>query len=354
MAARGSPLARELAAVYALLIAYATLHPFTGWRDQGLSPFAWLTIWPKVFLGGDLTFNLLAYVPLGMLVVWALFPAVRGVLAIVLASLTGLALSCALESLQSYLPSRIPSLADLATNGLGALVGAILGAMLAPGLLERGALKNMGDAWFGTRTPRALILAGLWLFASLYPQSMLFGHGNLLDYFGPVSGYPFTPAEFVRVEAAVTATSLFAAGTLLAASVTPAAPRLVLLILFVLAGCAVRTMSQTILFTSDLALAWLTPGAQRGLMFGSVALLAAFALPRAMQMALVAIAVTFAAVVVNLAPANPYYASTVQALNPGRFLNFNGLTQAVAALWPYLAAIYVMFALGQRNEGRRN
>ena len=354
MAARGSSLARELAAVYALLIAYATLHPFTGWRDQGLSPFAWLAIWPKVFLSGDLTFNLLAYVPLGMLLVWAMFPAVRGVLAVILAVLASLALSCALESLQSYLPSRIPSLADFATNGLGALVGAILGAMLAPGLLERGALKNMSDTWFGTRTPRALILAGLWLFASLYPQSMLFGHGNLLDYFGPVSGYPFTPAEFARVEAAVTAASLFAAGTLLAASVTPGAPRLVLLILFVLAGCAVRTMSQTILFTSELALAWLTPGAQRGLMFGSVALLAAIALPRAMQLALVAIAVTFAAVVVNLAPANPYYASTVAALNPGRFLNFNGLTQAVAALWPYLAAIYVMFALGQRNHGARS
>ena len=40
--APSSPLARELGVVYALLIAYATLHPFTGWRDRGFSPFAWI------------------------------------------------------------------------------------------------------------------------------------------------------------------------------------------------------------------------------------------------------------------------------------------------------------------------
>lgn len=353
MSARSAPLARDLAVVYALLIAYATLHPFTGWRDQGLSPFAWVAIWPKAFLTADLSFNLLAYVPLGMLIVWALFPALRGAVAMVLAACAGVALSFALESLQSYLPTRIPSLADFSTNGLGALVGAILGAILAPRLLERGALKTLSDNWFGPRTPRALILAGLWLFASLYPQSMLFGHGSLLGFFGPVSGYPFTPVEFARVEAAVTAASLFAAGTLLAASLTPAAPRWFLLLLFVAISCAVRALSHAILFSPDLAFAWLTPGAQRGLIVGSIALLVAMALPRTMQLALVVIAVTFATVVVNLAPANPYYASTVQELNPGRFLNFNGLTQTVAAAWPFLAALYVMFALGGAGGDRR-
>ena len=74
---KGSPLARELCLIYAALIAYATLHPFTGWRDQGISPVAWMGIWPKPFLTGDLTFNLLAYVPLGMFAVWALFPRVQ-------------------------------------------------------------------------------------------------------------------------------------------------------------------------------------------------------------------------------------------------------------------------------------
>ncbi len=347
MTARGAPLARDLAVVYTLLIAYATLHPFTGWRDQGLSPFAWLAIWPKIFLSGDLTFNLLAYVPMGMFTVWALIGRTGAALAILLAALSG-----TLESLQSYLPSRIPSLADFAANGAGALAGALVGAMLAPGLLQRGLLKKIGDDWIDRRAPRGLILVALWLFASLYPQSMLFGHGSLLGLIGPVSGYPFTPAEFTRVEAAVTAASLFAAGTLLAGSVRAPAPRIVLLILFVAASCAVRALSHAILFSPELALAWLTPGAQRGLMFGAAALLLVLALPRTMQLALVAVALTFATVVVNLAPANPYYAAIVQVLNPGRFLNFNGLTQTIASAWPFLALVYVMFVLGCARGGR--
>ena len=346
MAARSAPLARDLALVYTLLIAYATLHPLTGWRDQGLSPFAWLAIWPKVFLTGDLSFNLLAYVPFGMLIVWALFERAGAARAILCAALAGLALSGLLESLQSYLPTRIPSLADFATNGTGALVGALLGAMLAPGLLQRGLLKRISDDWIDRRAPRALILAGLWLFASLYPQSMLFGYGSLTGLIGPVSGYPFTPAEFSRVEAAVAAASLFAAGTLLAGSLRAPLPRLVLLVLFVAASCAVRALSHAILFAPELAFAWLTPGAQTGLLFGSCALLLALALPRAMQLALVAVALTFATVVVNLAPANPYYAAIVQELNPGRFLNFNGLTQTIASAWPFAAVMYVMVALG--------
>ena len=352
MAARGAPLARDLAIVYALLIAYATLHPFTGWRDQGLSPFAWLAIWPKIFLSGDLTFNLLAYVPLGMLAVWALYGRVGAALSMLCAALAGVVLSGTLESLQSYLPTRTPSLADFAANGAGALAGALLGALLAPGLLQRGLLKKISDDWIDRRAPRALILVALWLFASLYPQSMLFGHGSLLGLIGPVSGYPFTPAEFTRVEAAVTATSLFAAGALLAGSVRAPGPRIVLLILFIAASCGVRALSHAILFSPELAFAWLTPGAQRGLMFGTGALLLVLALPRTMQLALVAVALTFAAVVVNLAPANPYYASIVQVLNPGRFLNFNGLTQTIASAWPFLALVYVLFALGTARGGR--
>ena len=347
----GSPLARELCAIYAALIAYATLYPLTSWRDPGLSPFSWAASWPTALHLGDFTFNLVGYVPLGMLAVWAVFPRLRGVAAMVFALLTGTALSFVLESSQTYLPTRFPSIADLAANSLGTLAGAILGAVFAPMLLERGVLKTLGDRWFGVSTPRALILAILWLFASLYPQSMLFGHGSAVSLIGPMSGYPCTPVEFARVEAAVTAASLFAAGALLASCVKPLAPRLLLLVLFVLAGCGVRALSHAILFAPDQAFAWATPGALRGLMWGSAALAISVALPRAMQLTLAAIAVTFATVVVNFAPANPYYAAVVKTLNPGLFLNFNGLTQTISALWPFAAAVYVIFSLA-RGERR--
>ena len=342
---RGSSLARDLALVFALLIAYATLYPLTGWRDQGLSPIVWAGIWPKAILPADFTFNVVAYVPLGMLLVWSGFPHMRGALAVLPAVIAGAALSFLLESLQTYLPSRVPALTDLLANSLGALAGGIVGALLAPGLLERGVLKAASDRWLGAHPPRGLILAGLWLFAALFPQGMLFGYGSLQPLIGTVSGYPFTPAEFARVEAAVTAASLFAGGSLFLVSLTREAPRLLLAVLFVAIACGERAFSHAVLFQPDVAFAWFTPGAQQGLMAGSAALLLALVLPRAMLLALVLIAVTFATVVVNLAPANPYYAAIVQSLNPGRFLNFNGLTQSVAALWPFLVALYVIFTL---------
>ena len=352
MAARGAPLARDLALVYTLLIGYATLHPLTGWRDQGLSPFAWLAIWPKVFLSGDISFNLLAYVPLGMFVVWALFARTGAALAVLWAVLAGVALSGLLESLQSYLPSRTPSLADLAANGAGALLGALLGAAMIA-WFGGGRLIAMGRRWFDAApgSTRALILAALWLSGLLFPESILFGHGSVLAYVGPVSGYPFTPAEFVRVETAVTAASLFAAGSLALCALQPSAPRLLLIVVFCIGACGVRALSQAILFPPEHAWAWLTPGALRGLGAGVVGLMLTVALPRPMRLALIAITVTFATVVVNLAPPNPYYLSTVQVLNPGRFLNFNGLTQLVSAAWPFLVVLYIPFALvgGQRE-----
>jgi VanZ family protein len=343
---QGSPLARELCLVYAALIAYATLHPFTGWRDSGLAPWAWVEVWPKAILPFDLGLNTAAYLPLGALVVWATHPALRIGGAMLLALCAGAALSGILESLQTFLPSRIPSLADFAANTCGVALGGVWGALVLA-VFGRGLAARAADRWFAD-TPeraRALILAALWLFALLFPQSILFGHGSVLAYVGPVSGYPFTPLEFGRIESAVTAASLFAGGSLGLCALNPAAPRLLLAAVFVAAACAARALSQAILFAPEHLWAWMTPGAARGLAIGALALALTVALPRAMRLALIAIALTFSTVVVNFAPPNPYYLATVQDLNPGRFLNFNGLTQLISALWPFLAVLYVPFAL---------
>ena len=348
MGGRASPLARELCLVYALLIVYATLHPFSGWRDRGFSPVAWAERWPAITLPFDLVLNTAAYVPLGIVAVWAVasLPVVSRIL---FACGLGAVLSGVLESLQTYLPSRTPSLADFATNSLGTLAGALIGALLLTPALRRGLAGAVGH-WFADTPERAsgLILSALWLFAILYPQSILFGHGSLLPYFGPVSGYPFTPAEFGRVESAVTAASLYAAGSLAASALNLSAPRLWLVLLFVASACGLRALSQTILFPPALVFAWLTPGALRGLLIGALALVATLALPRAMQLTLTVIAATFSTVVVNFAPPNPYYLATVQDLNPGRFLNFNGLTQLVSSVWPFLVALYVPWALASQ------
>ena len=70
---RSTSLARNLALAYALLIAYACLHPLSGWRMSGLPLFDYLLApWPKYFILEDLLFNILGYLPFGFLAAAAL------------------------------------------------------------------------------------------------------------------------------------------------------------------------------------------------------------------------------------------------------------------------------------------
>src|SRR5213594_1622999 len=73
-----STLARYLFAAYIPLVVYASLHPFSGWRDRGLPPFAFLTApFPRPIPVFDVVANVIGYVPLGFLAVFAVYPWLR-------------------------------------------------------------------------------------------------------------------------------------------------------------------------------------------------------------------------------------------------------------------------------------
>ena len=57
-----------------------------------------------------------------------------------------------------------------------------------------------------------------------------------------------------------------------------------------------------------------------------------------------------ATVLVNLAPANPYLAASLKVWQQGHFLNFNGLTRLVAALWPFAALGYLIVLAGRATR----
>ncbi len=89
---RHSPLARAACATYALLLLYSGLAPWSGWRDLGLNPFAYLAApIPAHVTNFDLAVNVLAYLPFGALLVFALHPAKRGLTAVLIALSLGLA-----------------------------------------------------------------------------------------------------------------------------------------------------------------------------------------------------------------------------------------------------------------------
>ena len=160
---QASPLARLAFACMALVIVYASLYPFEGWTDTGIAPWAFLTApWPRYQTTFDMATNVVAYVPLGMLGVFALYPRVRRVGAVVLATLAGAALSFSMEALQTYLPFRVSSNVDFALNTCGSLLGAIVAAPLAAPVLDRGPLRDLRRRLFEPQASWGLLIVLAW------------------------------------------------------------------------------------------------------------------------------------------------------------------------------------------------
>jgi VanZ family protein len=348
---RASPLARILFAVFALLTVYASLYPMEGWRSAGVSPFAYLTApWPRHITSFDIVVNVLGYLPYGFLAVAALQPRLRGAAAFVAAVASASALSLALEGLQSYLPARIASNLDAMSNVLGAAIGALVGVRYAPRLLEEGAFARLRQSGFlhGGVIDLGLALMGLWLFIQLNPTTLLFGAGDLREFLGAREPRGERPAFFITIEALTAAANLTAAGLLLSSLASPGAAIRAQVGALIGAALVVRTAAFAILMRAENVLTWLTLGAQIGLAAGVAVVLLAVALPRGLRLILAALLIMAATVLVNLAPPNPYLSASLKVWQQGHFLNFNGLTRLVSALWPFAALGYLMYFAGNR------
>ena len=352
---RPSPLARYLLLVYVLLVIYASLHPFSGWRDQGAGAVAFLGGGlPRYITAFDLLTNFAAYLPLGFFALLALHPHLRGTPALIAAGLAGCALSLALEALQTYLPSRIPSNLDLATNGLGAFAGAGLALRFGVGQLGSGRLYALRHRWFlaGAQHDLGLVLLALWLFTQLNPETLLFGNGDLRELLEHPP-LPLHPAVvFIQVEAAVAACNLIAVGLFASSLARDGQPLRRLLLAPLAAALALKTVAVGVLLKAQNVFAWLTPGALLGLSVGALVLMLAVALPRAARLALAGLLLMGATVLVNLAPENPYFASALAQWPQGYYLNFNGVTRLVSLAWPFAALFYLML-LAPRLAGER-
>jgi VanZ family protein len=163
----------RLLIVVLALIAYGSLYPFNLKADAVevgvLEAFRQLS-WARAGRGDRIS-NVLLYLPLGFcLFLWLEMRWPR-VPAIVLATALGTLLSLTIEIAQVYVSARVPSLADLALNALGTLLGATAG--LAWGGLSRLMHLPHGRAERPLRDPGAILLLGLWLawrFAPFVPQ----------------------------------------------------------------------------------------------------------------------------------------------------------------------------------------
>ena len=115
-----------------LFIVYASLYPLEDWRNQDIPPWSFITApWPQYQTAFDMSSNFLGYMPLGFWLTLAILRSAKPRWAGVCTGLLGACLlSFLMESLQSYLPQRVPSQVDWLFNTLGGLGGALAAAWL--------------------------------------------------------------------------------------------------------------------------------------------------------------------------------------------------------------------------------
>lgn len=351
------------------LIVYASLHPFGGWQwpaqatwRQLLLP-PWTTYWTRF----DILANLLAYMPIGALVCGALLrEGASRRRAFAVAALAGVALSWLMEVLQNLLPTRVPSLADWGLNSAGALLGALLAlAALALGWVER--WQVLRERWLAARGgAAALSLLLLWPVGLLFPPSLPLGLGQVLPRINaalaealeatPFEGWIEAPADQLWLPLSPGAEALAIALGLLAPvwvaySVShPGWRRLALLAGAVVLGLGATTLSTALNFGPDHALAWLTAPVLPAAV-GAVVLAVLLAwMPRRGAAGLGLVAITALLALVNQAPADPYFAESLQGWEQGRFIRFHGLAQWVGWLWPYGALAYLLARVAGRRD----
>jgi VanZ family protein len=362
-----SAFARVGLAIYALLIVYASLYPFAGWRSTGLSPFEYLSApFPYYWTGFDVLTNIAGYAPLGMLAVLAMYPHVRGVRAVVLAFAACTLLSGTMETVQNYLPSRVPSNLDLIANASGALLGALAALASTRFFMEESRLLFWRERWFSPEASRGIVVVALWPLAQIYPLDYLFGHGQFLpivsDWLGnwletPIdlgamlrSSSDLSVEQYWLAETVISACGLTGAVLALLCQMRSRAPKTATAILLVCCALAVRSLASALEFSPENAFAWLTPGARGGMLFGLVMLSGLVFAPPAAQRRVAALTLLMSMAVVNTVPANPYFASTLQTWAQGKFINFNGAAQFLSLLWPFIALWFLFHRVHSKKQ----
>jgi hypothetical protein len=257
------------------------------------------------------------------------------------------------------LPSRVASNLDLLTNSAGACIGAIAGALLTPALLQESPILFLRRRWFSPEASRGLIVLALWPLAQIYPQEYLFGHGQmapiLSDWLSQWLvididigdmlrfGRQLSVEQYWLAETFITACSLLGAVLMLLGVMRERAPKAPLALLLIFSAIAVKSLASALFFGPPNAFAWLTPGAETGLMLGLLLLAGMVLTSPKVQRRVAILMLLLSLLAINMAPANPYFIATLQTWVQGQFLNFNGAAQFLSLWWPLFALAFLLY-----------
>lgn len=366
---RSSDVIRLLWLAVTLAIVYLSLYPLEGWRLRQPSAFAYLGLGlPRYYTRADLVSNVAAYLVFGLLFQLAWFRRRRQLWPVLLTTLAGLAMSLVLESLQSYLPTRVPSILDVLSNTAGAVLGALIGVLVIIGLERRATrLPTAGALWYSQGPMLGWVLLVGWWLGQLAPQRVMFSGGSLLTSFAPATapmldwltrrlggpglGEGTSPAAWVGTPAiggvfetlAITAT-IALVGILVMDLVRTTTGRITWIGIALSMALVLRALSAPPATRESVMAVWLTPGAQAALVLSAAVLYLLAAFGRRTRLWLALALVPLAMMLTYFASIDPYYLATREA---GRGLLDSAMTPSLRSLigamgngWPLMLAIY--------------
>jgi VanZ family protein len=323
-------------AVWALLLAYASLYPFFPLRPPTPEAIAGFFLTPRYVVRSDIAFNLVAYVPFGMLACLYFRQLGDGRRAILKAVALAAAFSLVMEIAQLFVPNRVSSLLDLGCNAGGALLGAL--AFADP--IYSVATRPLGELRERVIIPGAwgdagLVLVMLWLLAQLNPALPFFGAGNI----GGEARVETAILQWIAVGLSICGFGLFVSALV---RLETGSLRVTLVLLSVALWLKFATAS--VLLQPHFAEDWLSAGRIVGLVGGLLAFVPLRRMPRLGRIYLGLVMILAGALFSKIFGA---YSPVEEFLRlfrwpHGQLGSFATLTRFLHELWPMAAIIYLI------------
>lgn len=293
----------------------------------------------------DFTINLLAYLPLGLLLGLSFHTRLAATWCVLLSLFCAMGFSATMEYAQMYLPSRISSNLDWVANSLGALTGTLLVVSMTTRTVLIARLQAHRNHFFmaGNVANFGLALVALWMFAQINPLLPLLGHVFPRD----VAHLPLAmpePVPFQWLDSITVLLNLLMLGLLLLSLLNQQRHLPVTLMLVLGAVVLAKFITAAILLKSWALFLWINSEALIGICAGIffLVLMEKHWSRKIILWGAASVALGYA-LLTNWIPdsSTPFAIRHLFQLQYGHLFNYNQLSRAVTDIFPVLLLIYL-------------
>jgi hypothetical protein len=350
--------------VCAAVIVYASLYPFSGWRNQEIAPWAFL--WaplPLYWTASDVFINLFGYVPFGFFLALTNIRVKHTHRQFSFNWLFGVLLSLVLESLQTYLPSRVPSTVDFLLNSFGTIAGLFI-AYFCEKHRFIDSWSQIRSKWLIKESVGPLACLVVWPFAIIYPPTIPFLMGDVYwrvriklaeSVMGTSLENLFSASDSTQfqsnpIEVVLCVMTGLLIPVLLGYSIVPGlAHRVWLTIAVFSSGVGVLMVSSALTFGMAHIFSWLSNLVSFGLVMTAFATFYFLkSTTKSIQLILLCV-LTVHLILTNGIHSDVYLAQSIQIWEQGKNARFIGLTQWACLIWPYILFIQIVFRLQNKR-----